>query len=180
MKRISLASLILALGLTVLSACGGSSAPQPPLYQPTTAVLTLSTTVTGTIPAGTTINSYDITLTLPAGVRLKSTSNPPETDAGVVTVIGPPATAGSVLSAIYTEATGTTGGSVKVQIASGSGFTAGDLCKIECNIDQGAHPRTSDFVMPTLNDATGFDTNTSSTVPGLKGELSLTATAVIK
>ena len=76
MKKTSLSILpIVALGLAMLSACGGASSSTPQSFQPTTAVLTLSTAATSTIPASTTINGYNVTIPLPAGVTVKTLPN---------------------------------------------------------------------------------------------------------
>lgn len=176
MKKISLSTLlILALGLTMLSACGGDSSSAPMPSQPTKAVLTLSTAVTGSIPDGTTINSYNVTITLPAGVTVKSTANPPETDAGVVTAAG--MASGALISGVYTAATDTSPGTVKVYVASANGIAPGVFCKVKCNLAAGSHPKASDFSPLTLDDATGMDASLSTVI--LTGELSLTATAAV-
>jgi uncharacterized membrane protein YfcA len=171
MKKISLSSfLIFALSLTMLTACGsgGGSSSTPPPFQPTTAVLTLSTAVTGTIPANTTINGYDVTINLPAGVTVKGT-----------TAIGAAAGA-TIISA------GTTG-KVRIVIANASGFSAGNFSTMNCNIAPGSYPTASDFQQLTFNvppnppgggGASGWNNNTSSTV-NQTSNLSLTATAVI-
>src|SRR5512144_3040812 len=105
MKKI-LNLLILALALTTFSACGGGGGGgSNPTPQPTTAVLTLSTAVIGTIPAPTVITGYDVTITLPAGVTVKS-STPPQTDNGVVVGSGNGAVAGTRNAASYLPATG--------------------------------------------------------------------------
>jgi hypothetical protein len=178
MKKIAISSLlILTLTLTILSACGGGGGGGVTLTQPTSAVLTLSTAVTGTIPATTTINSYNVTITLPAGVTVKSTVNPPETDAGVVTASGK--ASGALVSGVYTAATSTLPGTVKVYVASASGFDAGEFCKVNGDIAAGYYPTASSFAQPTLDDATGFDSNSSSTVLHMQTLMSLTETAVI-
>jgi hypothetical protein len=179
MKKINLATvLILALGLTTLPACGvgGINGTSPPT-QPTTGVLTLSTAVTGTIPTGTTINSYNVTITLPAGVTVKTMLNSSATGTGVVTASG--MASGAAVEGVYTAATGTFPGMVKIYVASATGFAAGEFCKVNCNIAAGHYPTASDFQLPTLDDVTGFDTVSQSTVTGLTGELSLTETAAI-
>jgi hypothetical protein len=176
MKRITLLSLlIIGLGLSLLSACGGGGSSSTPL-QPTSAVLTLSTAVTGTVPAGTTINSYNVTITLPAGVTVKTMLNSSATGTGVVTASG--MASGAVIDGVYTAATGTFPGTVKVYVASATGFAAGEFCKVNGDIAAGHYPKASDFVQPTLDDATGIDASVSTVI--LTGELSLSATAVIQ
>ena len=181
MEKITLRNmLILAFVLSLIAACGGgggvSNTPSPP----TTAVLTLSTAVTGTIPAGTTINSYKVTITLPAGVTVKTMPGLSETAAGVVTASGQ-ASGADLAFGVYTAATGTFPGTVKVFIAqvdpSGAGFDPGEFCKVTGDIAPGVFLNESDFVPPTLDDATGIDASESTVI--LTGELSLTGTAVI-
>jgi hypothetical protein len=79
--------VIIAFCLSLIAACGGGGGGVS-VSQPSTAVLTLSTAVTGTIPAGTTINSYLATITLPAGVTVKTEPGSSATAAGVVTASG--------------------------------------------------------------------------------------------
>jgi hypothetical protein len=182
MKKIFLSSLLIfALTLTMLSACGGGGggSSSPPPFQPTTAVLTLSTAVTGTIPANTTINGYDVTITLPAGVTVKSTT-PPQTDAGVVTDYP----VGASMVAAYSAATGTIPGKVRILIAKDDGYYAGEFGKVNCDIAAGHTPTESDFQQITfsahgyLHTHLGYPDDMVSDVD-LTSELSLTATAVI-
>ncbi len=187
MKKTALSSLmVFALTLTLLAACGsgGSGGGGVTVSQPTTAVLTLSTA--GTIPATTTINAYDVTVTLPAGVTVKSSVNAPLTDDGVVTATTGTASNITILG-VYTAATGTFPGKVKISIINfdpitGAGFDPGPFCKVNGNIAAGHYPTASSFVQPTLDDATGTDLSNPS-LPStvvLTGELSLSATAVVK
>lgn len=177
MKTTSIWNLLIgALVLTMFTACGGGGGGGDViLTQPTHAVLTLSTTAAGTIPPTTTINSYNVTISLPACVTVKSTVNPPETDANVVTASGK--AAGASISGVYTAATGTFPGTLKIYVASASGFNAGEFCTVTCDIAAGHYPTASNFVQPTLDDATGIDASVSTVT--LTGQLSLTSTAVI-
>jgi len=180
MKRLfSWSILIIAFALFLLTACGGGGGggtllPRKPAPTPTTAILTLVASVTGTIPANTIITGYDITISLPAGVSVKSTT-PPETDTGVVTATG--AAAGSSITAVYSAATATMPGKVKILIANGSGFSAGEFSKVNCDIAAGYNPDSSAFSQPTFT-AFGFDTSSSSTID-LTKQMSIAATAVI-
>jgi hypothetical protein len=179
MKKTSPSSLLIfALALTTLSACGGGGGGSSTPPQPTTAVLTLSTAVTGTI-APAVIAGYDVTITLPAGVTVKSTT-PPQTDAGVVVGTVNGAVAGTYSIASYLPATG------KVRIIfispKGNGFSgAGEFCKVNCDIAAGYHPTAADFQQQPTFKAGGLNdpkAATPSTID-LTGKLSMTVTAAI-
>ncbi len=175
MKRISLtALLILMVSSVILSNCGGGGGggggPQQRID-----ILTLATSVTGTIPAGTLINGYDVTVTLPSGATVKSTINPPETDPGVVTLS--PEAAGSLVFSVYTAATSTIPGKIRILLANATGVNAGTFATVQCDIAAGSNPRTSDF-SPFLFSVSGTDITNSSV--DLTNQLSLTATMEIK
>lgn len=177
MKKLTLSSLLIcALVLTVLSACGGGGDGGITVQQPTTAVITLATAVNGTMPTNTIITGYDVLISLPAGVTVKSTTAPPQTNDGVVTATG--AAAGSSIAAVYSVATSTVSGTVRILIAKADGFSAGTFSTVNCDIAAGHYPKTTDFPLPTLV-ANGYDTNLNSTVD-LTSFLTLTATAVIQ
>jgi hypothetical protein len=172
--------VILAFLLSLVAACGGGGGGVS-VSQPTTAILTLSTAVTGTIPAGTTINTYLVTITLPAGVTVKTDPGSSQTAAGVVTASGKASSA--YTAGVYTAATGTFPGTVKVSIVkvdpiTGAGFDPGEFCKVTGDIAPGVSLSESNFVPPTLDDATGIDATQSTVI--LTGELSVTGTPAIK
>jgi hypothetical protein len=175
MKKTYLSSLlILGLALTTLAACGGGGGGGAvTIHQPTTAVLTLSTAVTGTIPANTIITGYDVTITLPAGVTVKSTT-PPQTDAGVVTDYP----VGASMVGVYSAATGTIPGTVRIMIAKGDGYNAGVFSKVNCDVAAGHYPTASSFQQPTFA-ASGLVTIPTTSTVDLTGQLSLTGTAAI-
>lgn len=179
MKKLSLSSVLLsALVLTVLSACGGGGGGGGgiTIQQPTTAVIKLATTDNGTMPANTIITGYDVLVSLPAGVTVKSTTAPPQTDNGVVTATG--AAVGSIVAAKYSAATSTLSGTLRIEIvANANGFNAGEFATVNCDIVAGHYPKTTDFPQPTFV-ASGLDTSTTTQVD-LTNYLSLTATAVI-
>lgn len=175
MKRISLWSfVIVTTGLSLLSACGGgtSSTEQPPAAAPV-AIVTLSTAVTGTVPADTTINGYEVTMTLPPDVTCKSGSGG-QTDPGVVTASGE--AAGALAAGLYTAATATQDATVKITIASGPGFNAGIFCKVRCALAHGARPAAGDFA-PGLDSATGLVSG--STTTDLTSQLAVTVSSVV-
>jgi hypothetical protein len=178
MNKMSISRLMpLILLVATLVSCsggGGGGGDGITITQPTTAVVTFATTTSSAIPANTTINAYDVTISLPAGVTVKSTTNPPQTDSGVVTATG--AAAGSYIFAVYSAATSTEAGKVHIIVAKPDGFSAGEFSTVNCDIAAGYYPKPSDFPQPTFT-ASGFDT--TSTTIDLTSYMSLTATAVI-
>jgi hypothetical protein len=180
MRRLLLVSTrSLLLLLFLLTACGGGgggggSAAAP---QSTTALVTLKTAVTGPIPAGTTINGYDVTIELPAGVTVRSSLATHETESGVVVASG--AATGSSIAAVYTSAVGTTPGKVRILIANASvsGISEGEFSKVTCDVAAGlklgsSHFASTDFV------ASGFDAASKTNVD-LTSVMTLTATVAI-
>ena len=169
--------LIVALGLAILPACGGGSSSSAPQPQVTTAVMTLSTAATSSIPAGTTINSYDVTVTLPSGVTVMTMPAPNSsvTDTGVVKTSGN--ALGGTAFGVYTAATASFPGTVKVYIykvdpITGIGFDPGEFCKLSVTVAAGLSAPAANFNV-TLDDATGID-STLSTVTGLQSQLTVT------
>jgi hypothetical protein len=180
MKKKSLLSMLMLVGaLITLPNCGGGGGGggTPAPVQPTTAVLTLSTTVNGVMPANTIITGYDVTITLPAGVTVKSTT-PPQTDSGVVTATGVAAGSSTTIAGVYAAAAGATPGKVRFIIANGSGFSAGEFCKVTCDIAAGYNPSASAFTQPTFA-ASGLVTSPTTSTVDLTGQMTLTGTAVV-
>jgi hypothetical protein len=178
MKKKSLLNWLMIVGtLMILPHCGGGgggSGPTPP--PPATAVLTLSTSITGSIPSSTTINGYDVTITLPAGVTVKASPdgvNPSilMVDPGVIT-----ATSSASVLASYTAAFGGIPAKVKLNLVSASGLSAGDFCTVTCDIAAGTSVNASNF-LSILNEATGWDASRSNV--NLTGQLSLGSTVAI-
>ena len=181
MKTKSLLNLLMIVGaLTILPHCGGGGGGggNNTPAQPTTAVLTLSTTVNGVIPANTIITGYDVTITLPAGVTVKSTA-PPQTDSGVVTATGVAAGSSTTIAGVYAPAAGATPGKVRFIVANGSGFSSGEFCKVTCDIAAGSNPSASDFTLPTFA-ASGLVTSPTTSTVDLTGQMTMTETAVIQ
>lgn len=144
------------LAAATLSACGGGGGGGAfllPSSQPT-AVLTLSTAGTGTV------YGIDVTVNLPEGVTAKSTM-PPQTDAGVATASG--AAAGSTVAAVYSAASGTVPGKIRLLAAKATGFGVGEFATVKCDIASGHTPMQADF---SLSDFSASDEN-GVAVPGL-------------
>ncbi len=172
MRRLRLGNLqILIFVLSLLSACGGGGGGSTP--QPGTAIVSLATAVRGTIPTGTTITGYDVTIDLPAGVTVKSTTQPPQTDTGVVAASG--VATGSTIIAAYTPANGVTPGKVRILVANQNGMPAGEFSKVTCDVAAGVNINFSIFSQPSFI-ATGIDASNSTV--DLTADLALTASVV--
>jgi len=182
MKKISLINLlILVLALTTLPHCGGGGGGggPAPVPQPTTAVLTLSTAISGVLPPNTIITGYEATIALPAGVTVSSTTNAPQTDNGVVVAAGAGAAAGTQIIGDYTPAAGAAPGTVRIVIVNQNGFSAGEFCTVTCNIAAGLNISASEFAQPTFV-ANGLVTSPSPSTVDLTSVMSLTQSAVVK
>jgi len=162
MKKISLSSvLIFALTLTVLSACGGGGGGGGgAAAQPTTAVLKLISSGTGT-----TMSGLDVTVVLPTGVTVRSISTPTTpwiTDTGVVTATGAASGADLALGA-YTPVSGPVPGKIKIDIVKLIGFTTGEFSTVTCDIAPGTMPTAGNFSLTLFNPVDMH----GATIPGL-------------
>ncbi len=170
--------MVFMLALTACGGGGGGGDTNPnPNPQPTKAVVTLATKVTGSIPPGTTLGGYEVTLVLPAGVTVKSTMSPPEPDSGVVSATGE--AAGSYIMANYTAATSSSAGSIKLVLVSSSTINAGIFSTITCDLAAGSSPSAADFTTTDFKASGLVSTPTASTVD-LTSELSLSVTATLQ
>jgi hypothetical protein len=149
---VAMRAILIAIVL-LLSACKGSSSETTP--QPTLAVVKLSTT--GTLPTGKKIGAIDVTLTLAPGVTLKSTTNPPRPDDGVVTASGVAAN-NSFTEANYTAPTSTLPGKVQIGLINVTGFDTGEFVTVNGDIAAGNNPRAADF-SATINTIADTDSN---------------------
>lgn len=151
MKKTSLWSLlILALGLIVLSACGGdsSSASLPVQIQPTKAVIKIETT--GTLGGGTMIGGITVTGVLPAGVTVKATPDPENpavlvTNSGVVVESGAAVAVATGESASAIATYNSTDRKVNIQVYDQDGFGIGEFVTVTCNIASGTTPKAASF-----------------------------------
>ncbi len=163
MNKISSVTLLMfAAVFILLTACGagGVNSESPP----TKAVVTLSTAVTYTIPADTTVNIYEVTLALPPGVTVQAspdTGNPSQLvpDNGVVTATAN--ATGAIITSVYTAAVGTTTPAmVSMQVIKVDNMNPGEFSKVNCDITY--VPKASDFGSPTLK-VYGIYTNPTNT-----------------
>jgi hypothetical protein len=176
-KTTTIRLLLCMLMISMLSACGGGSSSVSVVKQPTSATLTLSTTITGTIPNTTTIASYVVTVTLPTGVTVMTMPTSSATGTGVVVASGK--ALGALISGVYTAASGTVPGKVVIGVVR-TGIDAGEFCIVKGDVAPGYFPTASSFVMPTLDEATGSVIATGTSEPGLEAELSLSAAVAIQ
>ena len=124
----------------LFAACGGgggSSASNTPT-QATKAIVKLISTGTGT-----TICGIDVTVNLASGVTVRST-NPPQVDSGVITPSGV-AGSGTIATAVYSAATNTQPGKLRVLLANANGLTTGEFCTVNADIASGATPASGEF-----------------------------------
>ena len=145
MKKL-LVFLLMPVAISALTACGGGSGAAT-ASQPVSASLALSTSGTGTA-----IYGIGVSVVLPAGVSVKSTAVPPLTDEGVVSATGQ--AAGSLISAVYSSATATAPGMVKIMVVNGTGFATGEFATVYCDIAAWHWPKPADF---SLADFTAID-----------------------
>ena len=167
--------MFLAATIMVLFGCGGGGSgggggtPPPP----TTATLKLSTAGT----AGTTIRGIEITVVLPKGVTVNATTtiDPTvmEVNQGVVLASGAAVADPAAFSqlkpiAVYTPATGTAPGKVKIGLAAQKDFNLGEFVTLNTVIAAGNVPVATDF---SLEGFTAFDANGAAITPPLTASL---------
>lgn len=181
MKTIMGKMLILVLMLSLFSACGGdSSTDNTSVPPPTKATVTLSSVVTDTVPPDTIIAGYEVTITLPAGVTVKtspsSTDNPPPIEAGVLTA----AAADSFLYGVYSAATASSPGTIRIFAISlnANGFSVGDFATVNGDIASGYRPKAEDFSQAAYSTA-GVDTSGQGASVDLTSQVTVTASAFL-
>jgi hypothetical protein len=142
MKAISgMISLFTLAAFLILGGCGGGSNGS----EPTKATVKLSTQ--GTLPQGTQLSGIGVTILLPAGVTVDTTSG--AVAAGVVTVSGVAAQGGaSVLGPqTYTAASGSTRGTLAFTLAANN-FGTGEFATVDFNLGPGSSaPSASDVTI---------------------------------
>jgi len=167
----NLLGMFFAVAVMALFGCGGGGggAAAPP----TKATLKLSTAGT----AGTTIAGIQVTVVLPKGVTVAATTTidptTMETNAGVVLLSGaavadPAAFSQLKPTAVYTPATATTPGKVKIGLAAQKDFNLGEFVTLNTDIAAGNVPVATDF---TLEGFTAFDANGAAITPALTASL---------
>jgi hypothetical protein len=137
----------IAGSLLLLTACSGGGGGGG--GGATKAVVTLLSSGTGTICG------IDATVDLPAGVTLKSSASG-TTDDGVVVPSGAAAT-NTYAVGVYTAATGTFPGKIRVLMVNAAGFTPGEFCTVNAELAPGYFPAAADFTIESFaaSDETG-------------------------
>jgi hypothetical protein len=171
MKTLAISMILLiSVALTSCGGAGGNSNNDNGTNNgsttfPTKAVVKLSTG--GSLPSGAQIGGIDVTVTLPQGVTLKSTTSL-TTDDGVVMASGA-ATNNTQVLATYSAATGTAPGHVRILIANPNGFGIGEFATVNGEIASGATVLQAGF---GISDLTAKDLN-GVTMSGLSSSLTL-------
>lgn len=148
----------MTLTLLTIAACGGGGGGTSSQDSPTAkTTATLKISQTGSLTASTTISGADFTITLPADVTPAMTNG--AVTSSTVTLSG--TFAGSTLApqVVYTAATGSAPGTLKVILASSdaAGLSlAGEMATITLQLANGAAPTAGNFVVSgdTVFDAT--------------------------
>jgi len=125
-----------------LAACGGGS----DAAAPTTAKVSIATT--GTIPAGKVLVGAGVTIDLPTGVTPKLDANG-TVDTSVITPSGVMLNAATVLTPIYTPASGATPGSLSFALASTAvgGFDSGEIATVSLQLAGGTTATAASFTL---------------------------------
>lgn len=145
MKKISIFIIFI---LSCLVGCGGGGGGGSTTVYSTT---TLKVSLSGTLPAGTAIISAGFTLTLPANVTPAMVNG--AVASSVVTPSGTFA-GGTALPPIYTLATATTAGTLRVVLANASpaGVTqVGEISTVVLQLANGAAPTASAFTLSAVD-----------------------------
>lgn len=157
----SLRYLFVTLLLLVITACGDDNDDRPASPPASQAILKVS--LTGALPAGSSVIGAGFTVTLPADV----TPDIADGAAAANTVATSGAFAGGTLTPpVYTTATATNPGTVAVAVASSdpAGVTeVGELATLTLKLSNGAAPSAASFA---INDVNVIDT-AGNLVPGI-------------
>jgi hypothetical protein len=143
----------LMCGILSLTACGGGGGGGGGGAAPQTATLKLSTS--GTLLQGTSFAGIGVTVTLPAGVTVRTDPSGAVAN-GVVTVSG--VAAPGIVISVYTPASGGSPATLALSMASTAttGFGTGEFVTVTCNRASGISPQFADFALTGFNP---FDLN---------------------
>lgn len=122
--------LVFAFATLTLSSCGNkTTADKNTDQQATSAAVKLLTLGT---PSSNAMAGVQITMHLPAGVSVKTTQSPPQTDSGVVAATG--VTSGAEMIMGTYQASSST---ITVYITKSSGFSPGEFATVACDLSSG-------------------------------------------
>lgn len=130
-----------------VAACGGGEGGGS--ASPTKAIVKVGTE--GTVTSQ--INGIEVIVSLPAGVTVKATANPPQTDSNVVTGTGKASSPDLELGTYLPES-----GTVTVYVFNTTGIAVGEFATVNCDIAAGVSPHTADFGVSSLK-ASDLDGN---------------------
>jgi hypothetical protein len=170
LKRLS--GMFFTVAVVAMFGCGGGGGGAA---QPTTATLKLISEGA----AGTKISGVEVTVVLPAGVTVKATpsaANPAllVTNTGVVVLSGataanPAAFIDLKMEPIYTPATNTTPGKVKIMIPAKVDFDLGEYVTVNADIAAGTFPTVTDF--PALEGFIAVDSVNFAPIAGVTSKI---------
>ena len=115
-------------------------------------------------PSNNPLDGAQAIVHLPAGVSVKATTNPPQTDQNVVIASGSAIPADLVFG-VYSAASGT----VAVYVSKAVGFSVGEFVTVNSDIAAGVTPLASDF---SVSDLVVYDTN-GALITGLTPSISV-------
>lgn len=136
-------------------------------------IRSLRISTAGTLGGGSTINGVALTLELPPGVAVKGTFNPPVPIAtldGVVVPSGVATAASSYTEAVYTPASGTRPGVVRIGLINTGGMGVGEFVTVQCLLPPGTSVAPEDFA---VSDLVAKDAN-GATLPGIGVQVPMT------
>ncbi len=149
---------VLLLAMTVaLSACGNGTTNSGG-QQARASLKTSDLLATGYVIAG-----IDVTLSFPVGVTVKTDPVTGQVASGVVTITGVPNTSTTLVDAVYTPATASQRGSLRIMVANATGFSAPEYITVNLDISEGYQPTASEF---SLSNFAASDLD-GRTLPGL-------------
>jgi len=141
LKKLRIPILLVLLSFSI-AACGGGGGSNP---APASKTATLKLSTTGTPSEN--LAGVGITITLPTGVT--PVLNFDGTVAATVVAVSGAAVPGTIVSPVYTPASGATKGKLVIAVASSivAGFGAGEYATVVLAATAGTNPLQTDFVL---------------------------------
>lgn len=147
--------LAASAGTLLLAACGGGGGGSTPPVTTKTATIAFNVVSTAKLPAP--VQGVQLTATLPAGTTVA-------TDAGTKAISTSALVAGSGITSANKQVFGNySGGKVTITVVTPEDtFRGGELAKLTLSYQSTTTLAAGDFAAPTLSQAFGHDTTTSS------------------